>query len=326
MAETMKAVRYHHTGGPEVLGLEDVPLPAPGPGEVRVRVRAAGVNFADTERRRGLYEVDVPLPRVLGSEAAGVVDAVGPGVDAQLLGRRVVAWTREAYAEACLAPLERTVALPDALDFARAAALPVQGLTAWHLLHTHARVRAGARVLVHSAAGGVGLLLVQLARGAGAHVLAAASTRDKCALAREHGAHASHAYGEGELAAWVRAQTGGEGADLVLDAVGRDTWAASLAALAPFGHLVSYGSASGSPPPVDVEALFARSLSVSAYWLVTPHPPGAHRRALEHLVHEAARGALRVTVGLALPLAQAPEAHRRLEARATVGKVVLTLP
>src|SRR5687767_6250615 len=132
----MKALRYHAVGGPEVLRLEDVPEPQPGPGEARVRVHVAGVNFADTERRRGLYDAAVPLPRILGSEAAGVVDAVGEGVDAGLVGRRVVAWTTRCYAEWTCASTERLWMLPDGVTFAQGAALPVQGLTAWHLLHT----------------------------------------------------------------------------------------------------------------------------------------------------------------------------------------------
>jgi NADPH2:quinone reductase len=321
----MRAIRYHQTGGPEVLRLEEIPEPEPGPGEVLLRVHAAGVNFADTERRRGLYDAEVPLPRILGSEAAGVVSAVGPGVDAALVGRRVVAWTTSSYAELVKAPASGLVSLPENVSFEVAAAVPVQGLTAYHLLHTVGHVQQGQTVLVHAAAGGVGVLAVQLAKAAGARVIGTVSSAAKAQLVRELGADEVIRYGDEDVVAQVHRLTGGRGVELVLDAVGASTWAASLQVLAPFGHLVSYGSASGSPPPVDVDALFAKSLKVSAYWLHTPHPPGMHQRALESLLQEVSRGRLRILVGLKLPLAEAAEAHRRLEGRETVGKVVLTI-
>ncbi|MBF5045365.1 zinc-binding dehydrogenase [Aggregicoccus sp. 17bor-14] len=322
----MKAVRYHAVGGPEVLRAGDVPQVEPGAGEVRVRVHVAGVNFADTERRRGLYDAAVPLPRILGSEAAGVVDAVGPGVDAGWVGAHVVAWTQRCYAEWTLAPLGRVWRVPEGVSFAQAAALPVQGLTAWHLLHTVGRVQAGEAVLVHAAAGGVGTLLVQLARAAGARVLAVVGSAQKAALAERLGASAVARSDtpDAELGEWARAQTQGRGVELALDAVGQATWGESLHALAPFGRAVYYGSASGVPPPVDLDAqLFERSLSVSAYWLATPHPEGAHARAMEDLLAQVAAGALRPVLGLTLPLDEAAEAHRQLEGRATVGKVLL---
>ncbi|WP_224245103.1 quinone oxidoreductase family protein [Hyalangium gracile] len=321
----MRAVRYHQTGGPEVLRLEEAPEPVPGPGEVQLRVHAAGVNFADTERRRGLYDAQVPLPRILGSEAAGVVSAVGPGVDPALVGRRAVTLTTGSYAELVKAPASSLVALPDNVSFETAAAVPVQGLTAYHLLRTVGQVREGQSVLVHAAAGGVGVLAVQLAKAAGARVLGTVSSETKAQLVQELGADDVIRYDHEDVVAEVHRRTGGQGVDLVLDAVGASTWAGSLQVLAPFGHLVSYGSASGSPPPVDVEALFAKSLKVSAYWLHTPHPPGAHHQALESLVRDVSEGRLRILIGLKLPLAEAAEAHRRLEGRETVGKVVLTV-
>jgi NADPH2:quinone reductase len=321
----MRAIRYHQTGGPEVLRLEEVPEPEPGPGEVQLRVHAAGVNFADTERRRGLYDAQVPLPRILGSEAAGVVSAVGPGVDGTLVGRRVVAWTTSSYAEFVKAPASGLVELPENVSFEVAAAVPVQGLTAYHLLHTVGHIQEGQSVLVHAAAGGVGVLAVQLAKAAGARVFGTVSTASKAQLLRELGVEEVIRYDHEDVVAQVHQRTGGRGVELVLDAVGASTWTASLQVLAPFGHLVSYGSASGPPPPVDVEALFAKSLKVSAYWMHTPHPPGLHHRALESLIQEVSQGRLRILVGLKLPLAQAAEAHRRLEGRQTVGKVVLTV-
>lgn len=322
----MRAIRYHQTGGPGVLRLEEVPEPEPGPGEVQLRVHAAGVNFADTERRRGLYDAEVPLPRILGSEAAGIVSAIGPGVDAALVGRRVVALTTSSYAEFVKAPASGLVSLPENVSFEVAAAVPVQGLTAYHLLHTVGRVQEGQSVLVHAAAGGVGVLAVQLAKAAGARVFGTVSSAVKAQLVQELGVDEVIRYDHEDVVAEVHRRTGGRGVELVLDAVGASTWAASLQVLAPFGHLVSYGSASGSPPPVDVDALFAKSLKVSAYWLHTPHPPGMHHRALESLIQEVSRGKLRILVGLKLPLAEAAEAHRRLEGRETVGKVVLNVP
>lgn len=319
----MKAIRYHQMGGPEVLRWEDAPEPVPGPGQVLVRVHAAGVNFADTERRRGLYDAQAPLPRILGSEAAGVVRAVGPGVDASWVGRRVVALTKEAYAEAALAPVEELLVLPPEVSFEEAAALLVQGLTAYHVVHTVGRVEAGQTVLIHAAAGGVGLLAVQLAKAAGARVIGTVSGEAKAKLARDVGADAVIRYDQEDVAASVRELTQGRGVERVLDSVGASTWQASLDALAPFGHLVSYGNASGHPPHVEVESLYAKSLTVGAYWLRTPTPPEVQRKAREALLAEVVAKRLRIVVGLALPLARAEEAHRQLEGRSTVGKVVL---
>ncbi|MGE6761018.1 quinone oxidoreductase family protein [Corallococcus interemptor] len=319
----MKAIRYHQLGGPEVLQWEDAPEPVPGPGQVLVRVHAAGVNFADTERRRGLYDAQVPLPRILGSEAAGVVRAVGPGVDASWVGRRVVALTKQAYAEAALAPVEQLLVLPPEVSFEEAAALLVQGLTAYHVVHTVGRVEAGQTVLIHAAAGGVGLLAVQLAKAAGARVIGTVSGEAKAKLARDVGADDVIRYDREDVAASVRELTGGRGVERVLDSVGASTWQASLDALAPFGHLVSYGNASGHPPHVEVESLYAKSLTVSAYWLHTPTPPEVQRKAREALLAEVVAKRLRIVVGLTLPLSRAEEAHRQLEGRGTVGKVVL---
>lgn len=322
----MKAIRYHQVGGPEVLRLEEVPEPVPGPGEVRIRVRAAGVNFADTERRRGLYDASVPLPRILGSEAAGVVESVGPGVDTAWLGRRVVALTTRSYAELATAPEQELLVLPERVSFEEGAGLLVQGLTAWHLIHTMGHLSSGQSVLIHAAAGGVGLLAVQLAKAVGARVLGTVSTQEKARLAKELGADDVILYSEGNVAGQVRTLTGGRGVDLVLDSVGANTWQSSLDSLAVFGHLVSYGSASGSPPRVDVEFLYEKSLKVSAYWLRTAHPPELQRHAREALRAELAEGRLQVRTGLVLNLAEAAEAHRQLEGRGTVGKVVLRVP
>jgi NADPH:quinone reductase len=317
----VKAVVVRRFGGPEVLALEDVREPQPAAGEVRIRVALAGVNFTDAERRAGLNP-EVALPWIPGTEAAGVVDAAGPEADASLIGRRVAAITGSCYAEATLARVDQLMPLPDAVGWEAGAAFAVQGLTAYHLLHTAARVRSGESVLVHAAAGGVGSWCVQLARQAGARVFGACSTADKAGIARALGADEAFVYGPG-LAAALRERTGGRGVDVVLDSVGRDTQEASLAALAPFGRLVHYGTASGRPAPIDVEDLYERSLQVGAYWLRTVHPPEAVRRAVAALLEGLADGSLRAPALTVVPLADAAAAHQALESRQTHGKILL---
>ncbi len=321
----MKAIRYHALGGPEVLRLEDIPEPTVGPGEALLEVHAAGVNFADTERRRGLYDTKAPLPRGLGYEAAGVVAAVGPGVDGAWVGRRVVAMAHDSYAERTKVPAELLNVLPDNVPFDVGAGLLLQGLTAYHLVHTVGQLRRGQTVLVHAAAGGVGLLAVQLAKSAGARVLGTVSSAEKAALAKSFGTDEVIRYDRDDVSAEVSRLTQGRGVELVLDAVGARTWEGSLKSLAPFGHLVLYGSASGPAPLLDMETLFEKSLKVSSYWLRTPHPPELQRQAADFLLREVSEGRLRVQIGLRLPLEQAAEAHRRLEGRDTVGKVVLAV-
>jgi NADPH:quinone reductase len=318
----MKAVRIHAYGGPEVLRLDDVPDAVAGPGEVLLRVRAAGVNFADTQRRSGTAGRQVPLPAILGSEAAGIIVAVGNGVNPMLRGLRAVGLASEAQAELVRMPASEVVLLPDGVDFEVGAALPVQGLTAYHLLHTVDWVTPGMTLLVHAISGGVGLMLLQLAKAAGARVLGTTSTEAKAEVARKLGADAVLVAPK-DLAMEVLALTGGQGVNLVFDSVGRATAEASLRCLAPFGHLVFFGTASGPPPPLDVESLYARSLKVSAYWLGSPHPSDSHRAALQELVSDVAAGTLSCTLGLRLPLEEVALAHRALEERRTVGKVVL---
>jgi NADPH:quinone reductase len=320
----MKAVRIHAYGGPDILQLDDVPEPVPGPGEVLLRVRAAGVNFADTERRSGKAGMKVPLPATLGSEAAGIIVGVGPGVNPMLRGLRAVGLASECQAELVRMPASEVVLLPDEVDFELAAALPVQGLTAYHLLHTVDWVTPGMTLLVHAIAGGVGLMLLQLAKAAGARVFGTTSTEEKAEVARKLGADAV-LVAPTDLAAEMTALTGGQGVNLVFDSVGQATAAASLRCLAPFGHLVFFGTASGPPPPIDVEALYARSLKVSAYWLGSPHPADSHRAALQELVSDVAAGTLSCTLGLRLPVEEVAQAHRALESRGTVGKIILRL-
>jgi NADPH2:quinone reductase len=322
-ADQVRAIQVTRFGPPEVLTLATLPDPTPAPGEVRVRVHAVGVNFSDTERRRAVFDPPA-LPWVPGREAAGVVDLVGEGVDPALAGARVAYYSRRrggAYAELATVAVDELLHFPDAVPFVTMAAVPVQGLTAWGLVHLVANVRAGDVVLLHAAAGGVGQLAVQLARRAGARVLGTVSTDEKAAIVRRLGAEPLR-YGD-DLAERVRAATGGRGADVVLDSVGLATHVASLAAVATFGQVVFFGDASGPVPPIDVEALYARSARVGAFNLAFDDAPARWAEAKRALVDLVATGALSVNVSRTLPLAAAAQAHHALESRASTGKLVL---
>jgi NADPH2:quinone reductase len=317
----MRAIVVDQFGPPAVLVPRQVEEPRPGPGQVRVRIGACGVNFADTERRRGVYDRR-PLPWIPGSEGSGTVDAVGPDTDPAWLGARVAFWApaSEAYAEYAVAPAAALFRLGDDLPFELGAALPLQGLTAYGLAHFAAPVLRGQTVLVHAAAGGVGSLLIQIARLRGARVLGTASTPEKAERVKTLGAE-PFAYGP-TLAEEVLAATGGRGVDAVYDSIGRDTRAASLAMLAPFGRLMCFGEASGSPGPVDPGLLYERSLSIGAFGLNPAAEPERWLEARQRLLDWVESGTLRIFYE-ALPLAAAAEAHRRLEERASAGKLVL---
>ena len=302
--------------------LSSLPVPEPGPGEVLVRVHAIGVNFSDTERRRGIYDAPV-LPWIPGNEAAGTVEGIGSGVDPGWIGRRVAFWaprTSGTYAEYAVTPAASLFWLRDDLDFTVGAALPAQGLTAYGLAHFATAMVPGQTALVHAAAGGVGALLVQVLSHHGVKVLGTASTAAKQALIAEMGA-VPLPYGPG-LPDLVRAATGGRGVDVVFDSVGRTTQADSLAVLALYGHLVFFGDASGPPAPIAPDALYERNLHVSSFWLAADPPECwiGPRRELQDWV---AAGRLRVTVAQTFPLHLAAEAHRRLEQRQTHGKLIL---
>lgn len=318
----MQAIVVHALGDPSVLTLRAHPVPRPGQGEVLVRLRAIGVNFYDTERRRGLYHPP-PLPWIPGDEAAGVVDAVGPGVEEGWVGRRVAFWaphTSGAYAEYTVAPANRLFSLVEGIDFAVAAALPVQGLTAYGLAAYATALDPGQTALVHAAAGGVGMLLVQLLRRRGVRVFGTASSDAKRESVMAAGA-TPLPYGP-ELPGLVHAATDGRGVDAVFDSVGRPTQAASLAALGLYGRLVFFGEAGGSPLAVHPDELYPRNLAVSSFWLAADSPERWHsaRQELQDWVLD---GSLRVSVGATFPLAEAAEAHRRLEGRGTQGKLIL---
>ena len=320
----MKAVRFHAIGSPEVLRVDDVDKPKPEPGQALVRVHVVGVNFADTLLRRGTYISQPNLPETPGYEAAGIVEEVGQGVEPRLVGQRVVALAEHCYAEYVVAPAETLVPLPDAVSFEAGAAFPVQALTAYHMLFTVDKVGPGKTVLIHAAAGGVGLVAIQMAKLAGARVFGTTSSQDKARLAMEMGADEVILYNQTDFAEEVRRMTGGRGVDLVLDSVGKATQQGSMKSLAPFGHLVSYGIASGVPDPVEILPLYEKSLKVSAFWLFTAkRVPAVARLGVEQVLSWIAGGQLRLHIGLRLPLSQAAEAHRRIESRETVGKILL---
>jgi NADPH:quinone reductase len=318
----MQAIVVHALGGPDVLTLRTHPVPRPGPGEVLVHLQAIGVNFSDTERRRGVYDPP-PLPWIPGNEAAGVVEALGEGVEPGWLGRRVAFWaprTSGAYAQYTVAPANTLFALSEGLDAVVAAALPAQGLTAYGLAYFATALVPGQTALVHAAAGGVGALLVQLLLQRGVRVFGTASSDGKRDLVRDLGA-TPLPYGS-ELPALVRDATAGRGVDAVFDSVGRATQAESMAALGLYGHLVCFGEASGSPAPVHPDELYPRNLRISSFWLAAD-PPERWNIARHELQEWVLDGRLRVTVGQSFPLADAAEAHRRLEQRQTQGKLIL---
>lgn len=325
----MRAVHATRAGGPEVLSLVELPDPVPSPGQVVVAVEAAGVNFIDTYKRSGVYAT--PFPHVVGGEGAGVVTAVGDGVTEVAVGDRV-AWadgSAGSYAEQVVVTAERLVPVPDGVELEDAAALLLQGLTAHYLTASTFPVTAGQHVLLHAGAGGVGLLLTQLAVARGAHVVTTVSTEEKAELSRGAGAADVIRYDQlgdltAELPPAVRELTEG-GAHTVFDGVGRATFDASLASLRPRGGLALFGASSGPVPPFDPQRLNAGG----SLFLTRP-TLGHHVATREELLGRAtdlfdALGAdtLRVRVGLRLPLAEAAEAHRALEGRATTGKVVL---
>jgi NADPH2:quinone reductase len=320
----MQAITVREHGGPEVLRLEDVPTPDPGPGQVRIRVAAAGVNFIDVYYRLGLYAAQTPF--TLGREAAGVVEAVGSGVRALREGDRV-AFSNEAgaYAEAVVAPPERLVKVPEDVALELAAATMLQGMTAHYLSHDTFPLREGHVALVLAAAGGVGHLLVQMAKRRGARVIGVVSTEEKAALARSAGADDIIFYRTQDMAAEARRLTNGKGVDVVYDSVGRDTFARSLDALRPRGMLVLYGQSSGPVEPQDPQILNRKgSLFLTrptlGHYTADADELGMRSNALFGWIRS---GEIEVRIDRSYPLAAAADAHRYLEAGLTRGKVLL---
>ena len=320
----MRAIRVHEYGGPEVLQLEEVTLPEPGGGEALVTVEAAGVNFIDVYHRTGLYPG--ALPFTPGMEAAGVVEAVGPGVYEVEVGDRVAyAMERGSYAERAVVPAWKLVRLPEGLDAEAGAAAMLQGMTAHYLTRSTYPLAGGETALVHAAAGGVGLLLVQMAARIGATVIGTVSTEEKARLAREAGADAVILYTEGDFAEEALKLTDGRGVHVVYDSVGQATFDQSLACLRPRGLLALFGQSSGPVPPIDP------SILATGGSLFLTRPGLAHYAAdrgelLERagdVLHWVATGELRLRIDRTYPLSEAAEAHRALEGRQTAGKVLL---
>ncbi len=319
-----KAVRIHGYGGPEVLRWEDVPVPEPGPGEVLLAQKAIGLNFIDVYFRTGHYKVP-GFPAVIGQEGAGIVSALGQGVQSLAVGDRVAyAGALGAYAANRIVQADRLVKLPDAVDFPTAASIMLQGLTAHYLLHSTYHAKAGDTVVVHAAAGGVGLLLCQWARHLGVNVIGVVSTPAKAELAKRNGA--SHVViGHQGLAAEVKRLTGGAMVPVVYDSVGKDTFQASLDCLAPLGLMVTYGSSSGPVPPVDPTILAAKgSLFLTRPTLSTYVSKRSElERMSADLFGVVVSGAVRPGVHQTFALQDAAAAHSALESRATTGSTVL---
>jgi NADPH2:quinone reductase len=320
----MRAIVIERTGGREVMKLGSIELGAPKPGEALVRHTAVGVNFIDTYHRSGLYPL--PLPAVLGSEAAGVVDAVGDGVELAI-GTRVAYASagNGAYAEARIVRAEQLVPVPDDIPDEVAAAALLKGMTVEYLVCRTRPVRAGETVLWHAAAGGVGLIACQWLRSIGARVIGAVGSDDKAALAREHGAEHTIVTTRENVAERVRELTDGKGVPVVFDSVGKATLAASLDSLAPRGMLVAFGNASGKPDPLDLLTLTQKgSLYVTRPKLGDYVATRAELLASATALFEKIRsGAVRVRIDRRLPLERAAEAHEALESRKTSGSVVL---
>lgn len=319
----MKAIRVTAFGGPEVLTYTDTERPEPKAGEALVRIAAAGINYMDVGQRRGRPGQQVPYTP--GGEASGTVEAIGAGVDTVKPGDRVMyAMVPGSYAEYAVVPAARLVSVPDGFDLVEAAAIMLQGLTAHYLLHAYAKVGPGTTVLVHAAAGGVGLLLTQYATHLGAHVIGTTSSSEKAAKAKAAGARDVILYTETNFAEEAKRITGGKGVDLILDAVGKATFPSDLEAVRTRGHIVIYGASSGQPDPIVPNSLSARALTLSGGSL------GNFIATREELLHRAnavtaglREGWLKLSIEHVWPLAQASEAHRALESRSTSGKLLL---
>jgi NADPH2:quinone reductase len=320
----MKAVRVHAYGGPEALRFEELPTPAPGAGEALVRLEAIGVNFVDIYQRLGQYKT--PLPFTAGSEGAGVVESIGPGTAGVGPGDRVAyAGVLGAYATHAVVPAARLVSVPAGVEFRQAAAVMLQGMTAQYLSHSTYRLGPGDTALIHAAAGGVGLLLVQMAKMCGARVIGTVSTPAKATLAREAGADEVILYEAQDFEVEVKRLTGGRGVQVAYDSVGKATFEKSINCLAPRGYMVLFGQASGPVPPMDPQILAQKG----SLFLTRP-TMGNYVATRDALLERAdavlgwmASGRLRVRVDRTFPLAQAADAHRALAGRGTTGKLLL---
>ena len=321
------AIRFEKAGGPEVMEWQQVEVGKPGPGQARIRHTAVGLNFVDTYQRSGLYQM--PLPSGLGSEAAGVVEEVGDGVSDLKPGDRVAYGNAPlgAYSEARLIPADRLVPVPAGISDQQAAAMMLKGMTAWYLIRRTHVVKSGETILIHAAAGGVGLIVCQWAKHLGATVIGTVGSDDKAALAKQHGCDHPIVYTREDFAAKVNEITGGRKLPVVYDSVGKDTFFKSLDCLAPLGLMASFGQASGAIGPVDLGILAAKgSLFLTRPTLNTY----VARRddlltAARELFEVVENGAVKIQINQTYPLREAAQAHRDLQSRKTTGSTVFTV-
>jgi NADPH2:quinone reductase len=318
------AIRIHHSGGPEVLQWEEVDVGDPGPGQVSVRNTAIGLNFIDTYQRGGLYPM--PMPFTCGSEGAGVVEAVGPKVKGLKKGDRVAyAGPIGAYAEVLLRPADRLVKIPKGVSDQAAAAMMLKGMTAWYLLRRTYKVKKGDTILVHAAAGGVGLIMCQWAKHLGATVIGTVGSEAKVPLAKKAGCKHVIVGSREKIAERVKVITKGAGVPVVYDGIGKDTFMESLDCLAPLGVMASFGNASGAVPPVNIGILAAKG----SLFLTRPtlNTYTASRKDLETAARDlfavVKKGAVKISIHQTYALKDAAQAHRDLEARKTTGSTVL---
>jgi NADPH:quinone reductase len=322
----MKAIRVHQHGGPETMMLEDVPMPVPGPKHALVRLAVAGVNFIDVYFRTGLYKAETPT--ALGNEGAGVVEAVGPDVTEVAVGDRVAyAMARGSYAEHAVVPAAALVKLPETVTFQQGAAVMLQGMTGHYLTRSTYPLKRGDTCLVHAAAGGAGLMIVQMAKALGARVIGTVSTEAKARIAHENGADETIRYTEQDFEEEVKRLTGGRGVDVVYDSVGKTTFDKSLNCLRPRGLMALFGSSSGAVPPIDPQVLNAKG----ALFLTRPSL-AHHVLTREELLWRAGdvlsgveSGGLRLRIDHIYALAHVADAHRALEGRTTTGKLLITI-
>lgn len=319
----MKAIQMSQYGGPEVLKVREVEIGKPSNGQALIRIEAAGINFIDVYQRRGTYPVK--LPYIPGLEGAGVVEAVGEGVKNVKPGDRV-AYVHEpgSYAEKCFVKAEHLIPLPSELSFEQGAAFPLQGMTAHYLIHEFRKIKANDIILIHAAAGGMGLLLVQWAKHLGARVLGTTSSEEKAKIAKEAGADDVILYTKQDFAPEVKRLTHGHGADLIIDGVGKTTFGGNLEAAALRGNIVIFGAASGPADPISPNVLMLHSLTISGgslfnYILTTEELMGRAKAVIEGIQ----KGWLKLRIDHAFPLEKGAEAHQKLEERKTSGKLLL---
>jgi NADPH:quinone reductase len=320
----MKAIQVKQTGGPEVMELADLPVPQPKATEALVKIQASGVNFIDVYNREGRYKA--PLPFVLGQEAAGIVSAVGAEAKGIAVGDRVAYTTvLGSYAEYAAVPADRLVKVPAGVSEREAAAAMLQGMTAHYLSHNTYPLKNGQTALIHAAAGGVGLLLVQMARNIGAHIIATVSTEEKAELARAAGADEVILYTQSDFEAETKRLTGGQGVDVVYDSVGKTTFEKGLNLLRPRGMMVLFGGSSGAVAPIDPLVLTQKgSIFLTrpslGHYTITPEELLQRAGAVFGMIRE---GKLKLRIEHVYPLAEVQQAHRDLEGRKTTGKLLL---